>query len=178
MNLHDNAKLSPPYIFVDESWIEIEGKKHLIIGGLVTREPGHLSRQLISLKSDLGLKPFDEIKWNSAKYSEEERNRLSEGMICIVRQCTGLISIVEGIDRQRAIGLFAGQVIDYCAEGNSPDYVLALDQGLIPKADKLCEFLSQSQAPTCIGLNFLDSRYDQGIQCTDVFIGFFSRDYS
>lgn len=166
-------EVPPPTIFVDESWIEIEDKKHLIIGGIVTREPANLARQLVSLKSNIGLKPFDEVKWNSSCYAEEERNRLSEGMIRIVRQCTGLISIVEGTERQMAMELFASQVIDYCAGSDSPDYLLALDQGLIPKADKLREYVSRSHPPACIGLSILDSRYDQGIQCADVFIGLF-----
>lgn len=166
-------KVTPPHIFVDESWIDIEDKKHLMIGGLVTKEPGHLAREVTSLKSDLGLKPFDEIKLNYGKYTEDERNRLSDGMIRIVRDCTGLISIVEGTDRQRAIEFFADQVIDFCAKNDIPDYILALDQGLVPKADRLREFVARSQPPICIGLNILDSRYDQTIQCADVFVGFF-----
>ena len=167
-------KETPPYVFIDESWIDIEDKKHLIIGGLVTREPGHLAYEVKSLKSKLGLKPFDEIKWNSAQYTEEERNRLSDGMIRIIRECTGLISIVEGTDKQKAIEFFAQQIIDYCTKNEIADYLLALDQGLIPKkADKLREFVTRSQPPACIGLNIVDSRYDQNIQCADVFIGFF-----
>lgn len=166
-------KEAPPYIFIDESWIDIENKKHLIIGGLITREPGHLAEKVWHLKSELGLKPFDEIKWNSAHYTEEERNRLSDGMIRIIGECTGLISVVEGTDKQTAIEFFAGQVIDYCMKQEITNYLLAVDQGLIPRADRLREFITRPQPPACIGLNILDSRLDQNIQCTDVFVGFF-----
>lgn len=162
-----------PYIFVDESWINIEDKKHLVIGGLITREPGPLARRVVSLKSQLGLKPFDEIKWNSDKYTEEERHCLSEGMIRILGEYTGLISIVEGNDKQKATECFAEQVIDYCTKNEVADYVLVLDYDLIPSADKLGDFLTRPQPPTCIGLNILDSRHDQNIQCADVFVGFF-----
>lgn len=170
-------KETPPHIFVDESWIDIEDKKHLMIGGLVTREPGHLAREVVSLKSKLRLKPFDEIKWNSAQYTQEERNRVSDGMIRIVGECTGLISIVEGTDKQKAIEFFAEQVIDYCTKNAIADYLLALDQGLIAKPDKLREFVTRSQSPACIGVNILDSRYDQNIQCADVFVGFLEQQF-
>lgn len=166
-------KQTTPHIFIDESWIDIEDKKHLMIGGLVTREPGNLASEVMSLKSKLGLAPFDEIKWNSAQYTEEARNRLSEGMISIIRNTTGMISIVEGADKQKAMEFFAEQVIDYCTKNDIANYILALDQGLIQKADKLGEFVTHSHHPACIGLNILDSRYDQNIQCADVFVGFF-----
>jgi len=166
-------KAAPPHIFVDETWIEIEGKKHIMLGAISTENPGHLAHEVSRLKSSIGLKPFDEIKWNSANFNQGQRNRLSEGIIRLIRDCTGLISIVEGSDRQKASELFADQVIDYCSANEFPAYFLALDHGLIPKPDKLAEFVSRSHAPTCIGLSTLDSRYDQVIQCADVFVGFF-----
>jgi len=167
------AESQPVFFYADESWIEIEGKKHLVLGALATSRPGPMANEVAKLKRDLGLQPFDEIKWNSGKYSETLRHGISNGILQLIPGSMGVISIVEGQDKQRAAELLATQIGDCCEYYNIPGYILNLDQGLINRQKEFTDFLGQRKRPLCLGLHVLDSSCDQLIQCTDIFIGFY-----
>ena len=125
--------VDPVFIYVDESWIEIEGKKHLMLGAMITEHPGRVASKVVRLKEALGLDVFDEIKWNSDRFTEIQRNKLSDGMIHIVRRCIGLISIIEGQDKQEASELITVQANDYSIAHGIPSYFLCFDNDLIPR---------------------------------------------
>src|SRR6185295_18033225 len=135
------AESQPVFFYADESWIEIEGKKHLVLGALATSRPGPMANEVAKLKRDLGLQPFDEIKWNSGKYSETLRHGISNGILQLIPGSMGVISIVEGQDKQRAAELLATQIGDCCEYYNIPGYILNLDQGLINRQKEFTDFL-------------------------------------
>ena len=160
--------------YADESWIEIEGKKHLMLGAIGVEVPGQVEIEVVQLKKKLGLKPLDEIKWNSGRsFSEEDRHQLSLGMLYIIRKCTGFICIAEGDDKQSSAQLLFRQVFEYCARSNVSGYVFCLDRGLLNNEPGFLEFLKTFGDPRLAGFQVLDSSCDQLIQCADFFVGFY-----
>lgn len=164
------------WIYADESEIEIEGKPHLIIGAIHPRDPGDLALRVFELKEKLGFRPFDEVKWNmkKTKATKEQRYALSNGILStLMWGCTGLISIVEGRDRQRAVEYLALQICDYLKGTDA--YILNLDEGLLPNPDAFIKASERDadMSPRCIGIQNIDSSKDQVLQACDIFVGSF-----
>jgi hypothetical protein len=167
------AESQPVFFFADESWIEIEGKKHLVLGALGTSRPGPMANAVAQLKKDLGLEPFDEIKWNSNRYAEPLRHSIGNGILRLIPGSVGVITIVEGQDKQKAAELLASQIGDCCEYYHIPSYIVNFDHGLINSQREFADFLIRRKHPPCLGLQVLDSSFDQLIQCTNIFVGFY-----
>lgn len=173
-NRIDKAEERVAIFYIDESWLNLEGKKHLILGGITTQDTCETALKVVKLKEIFGLGPFDEVKWNMKSLTQEQRNKLSVGIIGILTaDCTALISIVEGEDRQKASEVMGLQVFDFCNQRHIPAFILYLDQGLVPKLEIFEEFL-RTKLPIgskFIGIQSLVSSKDQIIQCCDIFVG-------
>lgn len=164
------------YFFADESWVEIEGKKHLILGAIVSSNLCGTCYKIYSLKNKLGISPLEEIKWNMKGLTEEQRIELSSGIINIlVNDCTAMFSLVETVDKLEAAKVLVKQIHDFCKGTSLPAYILHIDQDLVPKPNVLETFIKSNltDKPECIGLQSLISSKDQMIQCCDIFIGLF-----
>jgi hypothetical protein len=108
--------------------------------------------------------------------NQEQRIKLSDGIIHILTtDCSGLISIVEGEDRQRAAEVFGLQVFDFCAQHNIPAFILYMDQEMVSREKIFRDFLKTRlpEGPECIGLQSLVSSSEQIIQCCDIFLGLY-----
>ncbi len=166
----------PAFLYADESWIEIEGKNHLILGAITPKDPGETTLKMVKLKESFGLSPFDEVKWNMKGLDQEQRIKLSDGIIHILTtDCSGLISIVEGEDKQQAAKVLGLQVFDFCAQQKIPAFVLYMDEEMVPKQQIFRDFLKKRlpEGPKCIGLQSLISSSEQVIQCCDIFLGLY-----
>ncbi len=162
------------YFFADESWVDIEGKKHLILGSVVPSNLNETCYKIYKLKQKIGISPLNEVKWNMKGLTEEQRIELSNGMIeILVNDCVGMISVVETEDKQYASQTLVKQIHDYCKKTNVSAYILHIDQDLVPKLQVLEDFIKSNLIgePDCIGLQSLISSKDQMIQCCDIFIG-------
>src|SRR6266571_5306296 len=98
------------FIYADESLIEIEGKKHIIVGAIHPDDPGKKAIEVVRLKERNGLGPLDEIKWNTKGLTKDQRERLTNGIINILNFCTGFIALVEGEDKQKATEILTLQI--------------------------------------------------------------------
>lgn len=146
------------------------------MGALHPSDPGNLALRVFELKEKLGFGPFDEVKWNmkKTKATLEQRYALSNGILNILMWgCAGLISIVEGRDRQQAVEHLAMQIGDYLKGVDA--YILNLDEGLLPNPEVFIKTLQKGvgTASKCIGLQSLDSSKDQILQACDIFVGSF-----
>jgi hypothetical protein len=161
------------FVYADETHLEIERKKHTIIGGIVPDNPAKIMWNMIKLKETIGLNPFDEVKWNMKGLDESRRLQLSEGIINILSEgCNALITLVEGNDKSAAARLFANQVYDYCNEKNIETFSLFMDENLVSQIPNYVDFLKTNfiNNVKCSGVNNLISQYDQIIQCCDIFL--------
>ena len=164
------------FFYADESWIDIEGKRHLIMGAIAPYDPESLSFQMLKLKTDVGLAPLYEVKWNmKGDLGTETRIALTNGVADILHlECDGVISLVEGTDKNLAAKLLCEQVHDYCTEEGFPAFAIYYDEGMIPDQERLRQLLeAEKDGPVCAGLQSVVSSSEQIIQCCDVFIGLF-----
>jgi hypothetical protein len=165
------------FVYADETHLEIERKKHTIIGGIIPDNPAKIMWNMIKLKETIGLNPFDEVKWNMKGLDESRRLQLSEGIINILNEgCNALITLVEGNDKSAAARLFANQVYDYCNEKNIETFSLFMDENLVSHIPNYVNFLKTNfikNNAKCSGMNNLISQYDQIIQCCDIFTGLY-----
>lgn len=164
------------FFYADESWIDIEGKRHLIMGAIAPYDPEWLSFQMLKLKMGLGLAPSYEVKWNMKRdLGTETRIAVTTGVGEILNLgCDGLVSLVEGADKNHAANLLCEQIQDYCAESAFPAYALYYDEGMIPDHERLSRLLQADRnRPSCGGLHSVVSASEQITQCCDIFVGLF-----
>jgi hypothetical protein len=168
------------FFYADESLIEIEGKRHLVLGAIATRDPGKIAQAITSAKAKVGLKPLNEIKWNMKGLSEAQRISLSSDIIEVISRTgipIGVITILEGTDKQLAATMLTNQIIDCCTDIKIPTFILNVDVDLAPRMNDLEEMLCNLPADKsqCLGFQSLRSRSDQMIQCCDIFLGLYIR---
>lgn len=163
------------YFYVDETWLEIEGKKHIMVGALTPNSPAEAALEMIKVKGDLGFAPLDEVKMNTRGLTRDLKIKLTDGVLSILWGCIGFISIVEGENKQKAAEMVATQIFDYCTQSNIQAYVLYFDKDLVPRGRIFEEYVRTQLVgdSICIGIQHLDSSSEQLIQCCDVFLGLY-----
>ncbi len=164
------------FFYADESWVEIEGKRHLLLGAIAPEDPRRMTLDVVALKTEAGLQPLDELKWSmGGDTTQAQRVQLSQGVLDILSgQCTGFVSLVEGTDKQHATELLCRQIADYCNEEKVPVFVVYADEGLVPRRLELRQLLGQVGGNArCAGLQSVVSADEQLIQCCDVFAGLY-----
>lgn len=163
----------PVFVYADDSALQIEGKAHCVVGAIIPYRPEQTALAMVQLKRELGLSAFDEAKWNRSGLSKEQRDRLSGGIANILSaNVTGLISVLEGTDKQSAAEMLVSQLFDFCNKRRSPAFMLYTDENLVPNLCDLRKYvLQRSGRVMCLGVESICSSHDQLIQCADVFIG-------
>jgi hypothetical protein len=120
----------------DDSEIVIEGIPHTIIGGIGANDPKAIDRALSHLKSQFGMPPSAEVKWNGMNLDQRDREALSQELLSLLNEATTLVTISEGVNRQIAAEHITRQLADYLVshpyrlEGD-PSLSMIFDEGII-----------------------------------------------
>lgn len=162
------------FFYSDESFIELAGLPHIIIGSLEFHDPQRAAWEVVKLKKQIGLEPFEEIKWNS-KLEAEKRHQLTTGILPILHRCTGFIAVVEGKNKTKAAETSLKQLTDYCVNTNTSSFTVYMDENLVEAPKSFASLVKRKfrGRPGCIGLQFMNSSTDQLIQCCDIFVGLY-----
>jgi hypothetical protein len=121
---------------VDDSEVEIEGRTEAV--GL----------EMNRLKSQFGLLPTDEIKWNGMKeIPRKRREELSDELISLLSNSVPLAVICEGRDKQNCAKRLMEQIADcfqdnphLVTDQNSIQFIF--DEGIIDDPKELQKLLS------------------------------------
>lgn len=178
MSIEENVEQTSQqvaYFFIDETWLEIEGKRHIMVGALTPFSPAQVAVEMVKVKNELGFAALDEVKMNTKGLTRDLKIKLTDGVLSILWSCTGFVSIIEGNDKQKAAEMVATQLFDYCSQRNIPAYVLYFDNDLVPQKRIFERFVKSNlvTGSNCIGIQHLDSSGEQLIQCCDVFLGLY-----
>ena len=163
------------YFYIDETWLEIEGKKYIMVGALTPYAPADAALEMVRVKIDLGFAPLDEVKMNTRGLTRDLKIKLTDGVLGVLRGCIAFISIVEGEDKQKAAEALASQVFDYCNQNDIQAYFLYFDKDLVSRIREFEEYVRAQLigGANCIGIQHLNSSGDQLIQCCDIFLGLY-----
>ena len=163
----------------DDSEIVIEGIPHTIIGGIGANDPKAIDCALGQLKSQFGMSPSEEIKWNGMNLDQRNREALSQELLSLLNEATTLVIISEGVDRQIAAEHITRQLADYLVahpyrlEGN-PNLSMIFDEGIISDLTSYDNFLKTNFSPPLSNANFSSVKSHEStlIQLADVAVGF------
>lgn len=165
-----NRPEQTPAFFVDETTLEIEGKKHFLIVAITFDDPQSKTTEIIKIKKALGIALSQEVKWNQQSLPAQVRYKLSDGMLSAVSDSTVLVSIIEGNDKEKACEFIVRQIADY----SERPFSVYLDRNLCPNVKKLWDFSVSLPGPAqCVSLQEVESSREQLVQCVDVFAGLF-----
>lgn len=161
--------------YLDETFIEIEGKKHIIVCALTPDSPTNTALEMVKVKKEIGFSSLDEVKINTKGLTQDIKIKLTDGIIDIIGGCTAFISILEGENKQKAAEMIALQVFDYCNQNEVRGYCLYFDKDLVPKTRDFEQFVRNNltNGAECLGIQHFNSTSEQLIQCCDIFLGLF-----
>jgi hypothetical protein len=165
---------------IDDSEIQIQGRQHTILAAIGVKEPSAIESALNKLKSQFGLTPSDEIKWNGMKPMPQlAREALSQELISLLDRSAPLIVIQEGRNKQLAAERTAIQIADFLS--THPNYLsveqtleLIFDEGIVVDDLAFSEHL-RSLSPSQVAVaNFASAHSHENdvIQLADVLAGF------
>lgn len=176
--------------FLDESCIEINGRKLIVFGTVIPHDLSTAVASLASIKRQYGLSPTTEVKWASriplppeakAAIKQDTLEALAAHFAC-------LICITEGIDRTVAFTNALRQVHDFAVAMSVRSAGEPLEQSKMVErhvsihydedafrdpAPVLAELSSWSDV-MCSGLARASSAFTAGIQYADILAGTFS----
>ena len=175
----DESKSRELVFAFDDSEIVIEGLPHTIIAGIGANDPKAIDRALSHLKSQFGMSPSDEVKWNGMNLDQRDRDALSQELLSLLNEATTLVTISEGVDRQIAAEHTTHQLADYLVshpyrlEGN-PSMQMIFDEGIISDLISYESFLKINFSPPLSNssLSSVRSHESSLIQLADVDAGF------
>jgi len=154
-----------PTFYVDDSAVEIGGKRHSVLAAICfANEDEAISRWLLQ-KSNCGLPPVEEVKWNNQKLTLAQRREF----IPILNRGTGIAVIYEGT-RQAAAMRLIEQIWSYINSENKQGFRIRFDEGIIDDWNE-AQRVASSYFPPCVGLSSHDSRSEQLIQAADFLAG-------
>jgi len=158
--------------FVDETFLQIENKPHVLLACLGFRSPIKAAIEVIEAKGQADLNPDYELKWGKRDVQGKARDELTKTLFEVVGSAaTAFIVLVEGSDKQEAAEILVRQILDFCKKNDVGAYSITLDSGLVKRVDSLAP-LCRHHEPCCLGLQSHDSSSDQIVQLTDIFAGF------
>jgi hypothetical protein len=163
----------------DDSEIVIEGIPHTIMAGIGANDPQAIDRALVQLKSELGMSPSEEVKWNGMNLDQKDREALSQELLSLLNEATTLVTITEGVNRQIAAEYITRQLADYLAshpyrlEGN-PSVTMIFDEGIVSDPSTYDNFLKTNLPSPLSNASFssVKSHTSTLIQLADVAAGF------
>jgi len=158
--------------YADDSACVIAGQKHVLLGALELHDPNLVLGQFLNCQHALGLRPFQEIKWNSSLLAEQ-RNLITDALLPVFRSCTGFL-IVHCKDKHSAAVELFRQLSDYCRSEGADGFAVTLDQNIVRDAREFDRAVS-SFAPRPVAWAAVDSEHNPLIQLADLFVGFNKR---
>jgi hypothetical protein len=161
-----------PAFYVDETFLEIEGKSHILLAAISFGEPQVAVARMLKVREDFNVPLSVEIKWNQQSLPPDLRYQISDRMLyAVAASSEGLISICEGSDKQKAAEMLLQQI----AEHSHSPFSLYLDRDLCPDVRELWEYAQSNlvQPAACVTLQETESCRDQLMQCVDVFAGLY-----
>lgn len=155
--------------FIDESSVEVNGRKVMIYASVVPHALGEAIGALVEVKKTFGLPPTSELKWSvkggDAKQKAEVKERVVE---VLARNFTCMIAVTEGTDKDlgfasaiRQVGTI-GKALGWKYVGIHHDHDTFRSKAYVHSA------LDSWDGVTCSALADHDSRYSLGIQLADM----------
>lgn len=177
MNNDLESKNDIIHFFCDESFLTLENKKHILIGIVAVKNENDLLSYFINLKRKLKIPFFKEIKWNSDKFSNKQRLKITDEFLSIVYDWTGILLLVEKKQLDKKIFMqVIKQIEKYFKEQNSSYYTLNIDQDFLKNGKSIfIDMINKKFRNKCIQFNIADSSTNQLIQCADLFVGFHNK---
>ena len=156
--------------YVDDSSLKISRVRHILIGAITFWDESLAISDMLQLKQKFGWRVDEEIKWNSQKFTQAERNLFKEGMLAILAHCRGFLIVTDRTKQTAAVEL-ANQLSDFCKTSGLSGFVCRFDKNIIQNR---AEFDRSAFAldPPCAGWSEVDSAHDQLVQSADIFVGF------
>ena len=154
-----------PTFYVDDSAVEISGKKHVILAAIAFRDEDRVLTDWLSQKSMFGLPPHQEVKWGNRSLSFEQRREF----VPILNRGTGIVVIYEGNQQSAAVKLLE-QVWSYAQQEGKKGFRVRFDKGIVQDWPELRK-IAASYFPPCVGLSDHDSASEQLVQCADFLAG-------
>jgi hypothetical protein len=99
--------------YADDSSCEIGGKFHTILGAILLPDPAVAVGAMLQCKRTIEISALDEIKWNSNRFSAEQRKYITESLLPVLGRTTGTLVISEGRDKQFAAVQLVRQLSDF-----------------------------------------------------------------
>lgn len=168
-----------PHFYLDETVLEIDGKRHMLVASLGLDNPHVVAAEMAKLKRKFGLKITDEVKYSQPtgerKLTIKQMYEYSDGVVGLLNMngCAALVAINEGTDKQSSAQLALQQLITYCHKNSLRKFFLHIDNDLATDTDALWLEANSDENITCLGLQECDSSKDQAIQCADIFAGLY-----
>lgn len=176
--------------FLDETWIEINGRKAIIFATVIPRDLGAAAAALAAIKKKHGLTPTTEIKWSSkSALSPQAKAAIKQDTLeALTPHFACLICVTEDTDKTLAFTNALRQVHDFVlASGerssrrqSKPAEAIDLhvtihhdEDAFQDRAPVLAELTSWTDV-TCSGLTRANSALTAGIQYADILGGTFS----
>lgn len=159
-----------PTFYVDDSACEIGGIRHTLVGAIGFYDERGAIADVLRCKGKLGLRPQDEIKWNSKSFTPGQRHSITEKILPVLNTATGFL-VVTTDSKQFAAKALANQLSDYCRLKRLPGFVCRFDKNILSDRHEYDRH-AYSLSPPCAGWSEVDSLHDQLIQCADLFVGF------
>ncbi len=157
-------------VYVDDSSCSIGDVSHTLLGALNFENEGNALASLIEIKEKVGISAQEEIKWNSDKFTKEQRNFISEHILPVLGETRGFLVISEHGKQAAALQL-ATQLSDFCRANDFWGFIIRFDNGIVQDSNEFDRH-AYSLSPTCFGWSNVDSAHDQLMQCADLFVGF------
>jgi len=154
---------------IDDSEVLISDSPHTIIGALSFDDPGIPIAEMANLRRTLRLSDDFEFKWNSKIRDPQQREIVSSVFLRILTQSVGLVTIVEGRDKQRAAQLLVRQICDFHDSATIP--LLIFDENIVIDKRRFRRHLLDSDDERVRSALFVDTRSDLNdlVQCADLF---------
>ena len=164
---------------IDDSDIQIEERPHTILAALGVRDSAAVESALDALKSQFGLLPTDEVKWNGMKpMPQQSREALSQELMTLLHESVPLVVISEGRNKQVAAERLAAQIADFAGKPRSQlaaePLELIFDKGILDSELGYLQYL-HTLAPSPVAsasVATVHSHESAAIQLADVLAGF------
>lgn len=175
-NLTQNKVL---YVYIDESFLRVNNKLHILIGAYALPDPLRVSLWLEDKLIECGISSHFEIKWNMKGVSQEVRERISRlvletSHIAFNRFFLSMVETDAPHLKSEPFVFFLEQLTDWAKADDIKAIYLMIDQGLLPhieSAEKQIRTSLEQADIRLLGIQFINSQYDRALQVTDVRLG-------
>lgn len=157
---------------VDDSEVMIKGSRHLLLAAVAFHEPTSAVDAMARLRREVNVADDFEFKWNQKELPADAREKVADELRQVIGGAFGVVTLIEGTDRQRAAELLCEQIGELI-EG---DVLLSVvfDEAILRDERSFRRYLLASQQDAVRRIQFSVARsfaHDL-VQCADLFAGF------